>query len=266
MIIDFHTHMFPDKIAPSTLSYLADICKIDPYTDGTYDGLRASTINSGIDLSIVLPVVTKPKQFDSINRFALEHRTGEILSFAGIHPDNSDYKEKLNWIAEQGFKGIKLHPDYQDTYFNDIRYKRIVSYATQLGLIVCVHAGMDPKSPEDIHCTPKMASEVIEEVKPEKLVLAHMGGNEQWTQAEELLVGKDVYFDTGVVLNSMPREQFLRMVKNHGSDKILFGTDSPWADQKEFVEILSDMPLSDKEKDDIFSGTARRLLGEENPA
>ena len=38
-------------------------------------------------------------------------------------------------------KGIKLHPDYQDTYFNDIRYKRIISYATELGLIISVHAG-----------------------------------------------------------------------------------------------------------------------------
>ena len=71
-------------------------------------------------------------------------------------------------------KGIKLHPDYQDTYFNDIRYKRIISYATDLGLIISVHAGQDPKCPDNIHCTPAMAEEVLNEVEPEKLVLAHM--------------------------------------------------------------------------------------------
>ncbi len=266
MIIDFHTHMFPDKIAQATLSSLSEISHIKPYTDGTYEGLKASTNRAGIDLSVVLPVATSPKQFDSVNRFALEHSKDEILSFGCIHPDNSDYKEKLNWLKEQGFKGIKLHPDYQEAFFNDIRYKRIVSYATELGLIICVHAGRDPKSPDLIHCTPQMALEVIEEVQPEKLVLAHMGGNDQWEEVEELLVGRNVYFDTGVVLNRMPQEQFLRIVRNHGSNRILFGTDSPWADQKEFVELLDQMPLDDKEKEDIYSGTARSLLGTENPA
>ena len=136
-------------------------------------------------------------------------------------------------------KGIKLHPDYQDTYFNDIRYKRIISYATELGLIISVHAGQDPKCPDDIHCTPAMAEEVLNEVEPEKLVLAHMGGNEnsgvRWKSG---WLGRNVYFDTGVMLDRMPQEQFLRMVREHGADRIVFGTDSPWADQKKFVEIF----------------------------
>ena len=71
MIIDFHTHMFPDKIAASTISYLAGIIEEShPYTDGTYESLKHVTEESGVDISIVLPIVTKPKQFDSINRFA----------------------------------------------------------------------------------------------------------------------------------------------------------------------------------------------------
>ena len=158
-------------------------------------------------------------------------------------------------------KGIKLHPDYQDTYFNDIRYKRIISYATELGLIISVHAGQDPKCPDNIHCTPTMAEEVLNEVEPEKLVLAHMGGNELWSEVEERLVGRNVYFDTGVILDRMPQEQFLRMVREHGADRIVFGTDSPWADQKKFVEILKEMPLEEEERNQIFAGTAVKLLG-----
>ena len=60
---------------------------------------------------------------------------------------------------------------------------------------------------------------------------------------EERLVGRNVYFDTGVILDRMPQEQFLRMVREHGADRIVFGTDSPWQDQKKFVEILKEMPL-----------------------
>lgn len=261
MIIDFHTHMFPDKIAKATIDYLADICQMAPYTDGTYAGLKNETDNSGVDLSVALPIVTNPKQFDSINCFASNYQEGNVLSFGSIHPDSDDYKGQLSQIKEMGLKGIKLHPDYQEVHFNDIRYKRIVSYASELDLIVVVHAGMDPKSPKDIHCTPQMSAELICDVQPSKLVLAHMGGNQQWNEVEEYLVGKNVYFDTGVVLDKMDEEQFLRMVRNHGVDKILFATDSPWSGQKEFLKIINEMNLTSEEKEKILGINACKLLG-----
>ena len=57
MIIDFHTHMFPDKIAKGTLDFLTGICKVTPFTDGTYAGLCKSTEEAGISLSVALPAV-----------------------------------------------------------------------------------------------------------------------------------------------------------------------------------------------------------------
>lgn len=260
MIIDFHTHMFPDKIAKGTLDFLEGICKVRPYTDGTYAGLSESTRRAGIDLSVALPAVTKVSQVDSVNRFAAQFKEGSVISFGGIHPDCGNYKEILQQIKDLGLKGIKLHPDYQDMYFNDIRYKRLIDCASRLDLIVCVHAGVDPKSPDDVHCTPKMSLELIRDVQPGKLVLAHLGGNKLWDEVEEYLVGQDVYFDTGVVLDQMPQEQFIRIVRTHGADKILFGTDSPWAGQEEFVKLLSAMPLTQEEKEQIFSENACKLL------
>lgn len=261
MVIDFHTHMFPDKIAERTISFLASVCQTRPYTDGTSEGLRASAKEAGIDVSVVLPIVTNPSQFESINRFAAGFQEGRLLSFGGIHPAEDNYKEQLRQIKDMGMKGIKLHPDYQEIRFNDIRCKRVVSYASELGLIVSVHAGRDPKCPDDVHCTPQMAEELIREVEPEKLVLAHMGGNELWDEVEEYLVGKDVYFDTGVVLDRMEEEQFLRIVRTHGADKILFATDSPWAGQGEFVSLLRQMALTEEEKEQILWRNGRRLLG-----
>lgn len=261
MIIDFHTHIFPEKIAGRTLDYLKEICQTEPYTDGTAKDLIRSQKEAGVDISVALPAVTKPSQVDSINRFALDFQEGPILSFGGIHPACENYKEILKGIKDAGIRGIKLHPDYQDTYFNDIRYKRIISYASELGLIVSVHAGQDPKCPDDIHCTPGMALEVIREVQPQKLVLAHFGGNQCWNEVEEYLVGEKVYFDTAVVLGVIPEEQFVRMVRNHGVEKILFGTDSPWAGQKEFVDYMKQCPLTEEEKERIFSQNALELLG-----
>ena len=176
MIIDFHTHMFPDKIAARTIDFLSKTGgDMNPFTDGTWKGLKESTKQAGIDHSIVLPIATRPGQFHTINEFATHFQEGTLISFGSLHPESENYKEELKQIQDMGMKGIKLHPDYQDTYFNDIRYKRIISYATELGLIISVHAGQDPKCPDNIHCTPAMAEEVLNEVEPEKLVLAHMG-------------------------------------------------------------------------------------------
>ena len=261
MIIDFHTHMFPDKIAAKTIAYLAEIIEqAHPYTDGTYEGLKRVTKESGVDISIVLPIVTNPKQFDSINRFAANYQEGNVISFGSIHPDSEDYKSQLKYIKDLGLKGIKFHPDYQETNFNDIRYKRIISYATELGLIMVTHAGMDPLSPNKIHCTVDMMKEVIDEVNPEKLVLAHMGGHQCWDEVEEKIVGKNVYFDTGVVLDKMDLEQCLRIMKNHGTDKILFGTDMPWSGQKEYAEIIRGLDLTNEDKKNIFYRNACKLL------
>lgn len=259
-MIDFHTHIFPDHIAEKSIPHLAEVCKTVPFTDGKHAGLLHSTLEAGVTCSVILPVITAPKQFDSIHKFALQFMEGHLISFGGIHPDHDDYKEKLRWMKEQGFRGIKLHPDYQDTYFNDIRYKRILSYASELDLIVVTHAGLDPLCPNDIHCTPQMAAEVIDDVKPPKLVLAHMGGNALYDEAEQYLVGKDVYFDTSYVLDKMPTEQFIRMVRNHGTDKILFATDSPWGGQKEFVKCFNSIPLTERERKQILEENAKRLL------
>ncbi len=261
MIVDFHTHMFPDKIAGRTIDFLSGVCRTVPFTDGTYEGLKKETVSSGVDISVALPIVTNPRQFQSVNEFASHYQEAPIISFGSIYPEAENYKEQLRYIKELGLKGIKLHPDYQEVYFNDIRYKRIVSYASELDLIISVHAGADPKCPDNIHCTPRMSAEILDEVKPPKLILAHMGGNAQWDEVEEHLVGKDVYFDTGVVLNRMSEEQFLRILKNHGADRILFATDSPWSGQKEFIRILKEMPLEENMKEAVFGENACRLLG-----
>lgn len=233
---------------------------MDIYTNGTASGLSESTEKAGLELSIVLPVVMKPSQFQSINKFAVQFRGGKLLSFGGIHPDSSDYKGELRQLRDMGFKGIKLHPDDQGTMFNDIRYKRIISYASELDFIISVHAGYDPRYPDCTHCVPSQAREVIEEVKPPKMILAHMGGFRYWDEVEKELVGLNVWLDTAVVFGTIPDEQFIRICRNHGTDKILFASDSPWLDQKESVGYLKQMKLTEEEKELIFTKNARKLL------
>ena len=261
-MIDFHTHIFPEKIAAKTVDYLEELGGIKRNTNGMEDGIRASMIEGGVDLSILLPVVTKPSQFQSINRFASQFTEAPLLSFGGIHPDTEDYKGELKTLKEMGFMGIKFHPDYQTGVFiDDLRYKRIISYATELDMIIVTHAGFDPAFPDKTHGNPQNILNMFEDVRPEKMVLAHMGGYQRWDDVEKYLVGLPVWFDTGVVFQGqMSDEQFVRIAKNHGTDRILFGTDSPWASQKGYIEHIRSLPFTEEEKENIFHNNAEKLL------
>ena len=268
MIIDFHTHVFPDRIASKALSVLTRSCHIAPATDATCSSLLHSMENAGIGLSVVLPVLTSPQQFDSVLRFAVEtnlrfcseDRPG-LLSFAGIHPDSENYKEEIRIIAREGIPGIKLHPNYQNRNFDDIRCMRIMYKASESGLIILAHTGSDPVSWDRDCCTPDRILNVLKVLAPPKLVLAHLGSNLNWQESYEKLCGLDVRMDTSFAINEIDEELFVKMVRRHGADKILFATDSPWADQKRSVErFLSFQGISEKEKQQILYKNAAELL------
>lgn len=264
MVIDFHTHVFPEKMVAGAVKTLEEKSGVPAKTNGCIDGLLASMEKARVSRSIVLPVVTAPKQFSGINRFAAsinEEYSDCLTSFGGIHPDSEDYKGQLKFLRDEGFVGIKLHPDYQGVMFNDIRYKRIVDYASELDMIIQVHAGVDIGLPEPVHCTPKMALEVISETGAKKLVLAHFGGWKLWDEVEESLAGRDVYFDTAFIEDYIEKSQFERIVRAHGADKVLFATDSPWSGQKETIDWINACDLDDETKEKIFYKNARKLLG-----
>lgn len=264
MVIDFHTHIFPDKIAEKTIMQLQNSSGITAATDGTLSGLLNSMNQKGIDMSVILPVVTKPSQFESINEFASEINRkykGKLVSFGGIHPDSEDYKKELDRIKELGLPGIKLHPDYQGVMIDDERYVSIIRYADSLGLTIVIHAGIDIGLPEPVHCPPQKMAEVIDKLKPTKLVLAHYGGWKQWEEVYEYLAGKEVYFDTSFTFDFISKEMFLKILEKHGCKKVLFATDSPWSDAGEAAEYVRSLPIFEEEKKDILYKNARKLLG-----
>lgn len=264
MIIDFHTHIFPDNIAEKTIQFLEKEGNIKAFTNGTLYGLKKSMKDNNIDISVVLPVVTKPSQFDTVNCFAAAITDKEgIISFGGIHPDTEDYEQKLMKIKELGLKGIKLHPDYQKTYIDDPRMINIIRRATQLELIVIIHAGLDIGLPDPIHCPPVRTVNMLNQIANDnaKIVLAHMGGFDMWDDVEKYLAGRSVWLDTSYCLGMIQDEQFIRIIKNHGADHILFATDSPWGGQKETVEHIKHLGLTNDELENIYHKNAERLLG-----
>ena len=284
MLIDFHTHTFPDELANKVILKIAGDASIRHYTEGTNSSLLESMDRAAVDMSVILPVVTKPSQCETINRVAKDVNDRyfpRLLSFGGIHPDNEDYRIILKDLAESGIKGIKLHPLYQGVAIDDIRNLRIIDCACELGLIVVIHAGKDLSFPGDF-ADPERISRMLDEVHPEKIVLAHMGSYACWEEVYELLCGRGAYLDTSFSLNPirplkdtqegwdslaansmlvspLNRELFRKMVEKNGVDHMLFASDSPWGDQKETFDLVDEC-LEESEKKAVYYGNALRLL------
>ena len=275
MVIDFHTHIFPDKIAARTIESLGAIAGVRAATDGTLNGLLASMEKSGIEKSVIMPVCTKPEQFENINHFAKKINDtyeGKLISFGGIHPDCENPKEKLKYMKSLGIPGIKIHPDYQRVMIDDVRFMRIIEYANEAGLMILTHAGIDIGLPDPIHCPPEKMRKVLDTLKPEKMILAHMGGWKQWEDVYEHLAGENVYLDTAFMFgvwdaskedrDYIGKEMFMKIVQKHGADKILFATDSPWSNAVKGIEYIKKLSISEKEKSLILGENAARLLNE----
>ncbi len=275
MVIDFHTHVYPEKIAEKTIFALVSSAPgVRVHTKGTIQALLESMDNAGIDKSVILPVATRKGQFDSINRYALNinQSSDRLISFGGIHPDDDDIPGKLRFLKENGFKGIKIHPDYTGTFIDDERYITIVTEAARQGLLVVTHAGVDPAF-DVIHCTPQRGRAVMDlavsrtGVSRPFMVFAHLGGMYVHKDVEKYLLGTNCYIDISCSFSSLQSfcdtddEDVVRVIKAHGADKILFATDSPWNNQKEYLEHFRSMSgITDTEKDMILYRNAQKLL------
>ena len=127
MVIDFHTHAFPERIAKGAIEKLALASGgLIPQTEGTLESLRCEMQNDGVDLSVVLGIATNPAQQNNVNSFAAEiNETEGFMAFGSVHPDAPDAVCELERIKELGLKGIKLHPEYQSFFVDDEKMKPI---------------------------------------------------------------------------------------------------------------------------------------------
>jgi predicted TIM-barrel fold metal-dependent hydrolase len=204
--------------------------------------------------------VTKQSQFRHTNQWAALQQSDRIIAFGSIYPHGDTYKEDIDFVVRLGLRGLKFHAEYQNFVVDDPHMLKIYDYALSKGLIVLHHAGMDPAFPLPMKSSPQQFARVAEEMQGGTIVAAHFGGQSQWEDVEKYLVGTDIFLDTSMGLEYYPHDLFMRVVRSHGADKILFGSDSPWGNAQIELEHLRSLPLTDGELEAILSGNAKRLL------
>ena len=262
MVIDFHTHAFPDKIAPRAIEKLSDASGgLYPYTDGTADGLRRRMKESGVDLSVVLSIATNAHQQRSVNDFAAEiDRREGLIAFGSVYPHAPDALLEVERIADMGLRGIKLHPDYQGFDVDDEKMIPLYKKISSLGLITVFHAGVDYGFAPPYGCMPHQLERALEWFSA-PVIAAHWGGIQCGEAVLQHLCGKDVYFDVSFGYGMMPKYYAQRILEEHGAQRLLFGTDSPWHTATMERRLLDSLDLSDSDRRLIYCDNAKKLLG-----
>lgn len=262
-IIDFHAHVFPDKIVDKATKSIGKFYDMQMNENGCVSLLLRHMERNGITHFVIQSVATTPAQVVSINDFISEtvkEHPGVFTGFGTIHPDFEDIEGEVERMIKIGLKGVKLHPDFQKFNIDDKKALKIYE-AMEGRLPLLIHTG-DYRYD---YSHPRRMANVIKMFPGLDVVAAHFGG---WSVQDEAL---DSLYDLRCWVDSSSTFPFINdpkrsreLVNRWGADRILFGTDFPMADydleMEQFADACSD--LSEEEIDAILYKNAEKLIGE----
>lgn len=257
MIIDVHTHAFPDHLAARAMAQLqAETDEVVAVLDGTVGGLLRSMDHAGIDRSVVASIATKPGQFDSILRWSDSIRSDRIEPFPSLCPLAPEAVAQVRQVALEGFRGLKLHPYYQGFVLDDPALHPVYAAAADCDLVLLLHCGFDIAFPRERIADPARLARVLDQFPGLQVIAAHLGAWMDWDEVETHLLGRAVFLDVSCTFDFIEPTQARRILDQHPADRLLFGSDSPWVDQKKTLDALRGFELPPATESALLGGNA----------
>lgn len=264
VIIDSHTHIFPDRVAGKALYKVISNMngRLKAFTDGTMEGLLASMDDAGIDISVVLPVATSPGQGSGILQWIRKiPPSPRLIFFGSVHPEDPDYRDQIREMADFGLQGLKFHPGYQNFPVDSKAARAVYEEALKQNLALYFHSGYDPSLPGCDHTSVERFAALLKDFPGTRIVLAHGGGYGEWDKVYDLLCDKECYFDIAFVLEGMKKSKRAMDLFREKEDYFLFGTDSPWRDQRKYADLIRGSgDLTPEQKEKLFSANVKKLI------
>lgn len=244
MIIDSHTHILPPEIAknppknlPSFWKKFAPICTVD----NLIEMFRKANIDGGIVLPAGAAILSwsMEKVNDFITNSAKEHKN--LIGFGWVNPNlETATFEMERCVKELKLKGFgEFHPLVQNFKLNSC--KSIIEKAIELEVPIIFHFDKRTNFIEFLN--------LAKAYRNAKIICAHLGAG--------LFEKTDIsfYYDTSFGKNL---ELALKRV---GTDRILFGTDFPFAKNPKLeLEKILRLEVPDEEKKEILGGNVLKLV------
>ena len=259
MIIDIHTHAWPEKVAQKARENLETIFKVKLVGAPTVDTLLKFMQKNQIDISVVCGVAVRAELVPAINDWLFSVRSKKIKAFCAMHPEYALWKEELKRIKENA-DGIKFQPEFQNFYVDDERLYPIYEEISNLNLPILFHCGEELSGTMQVRSSPPRILKIKEAFPDLKIIAAHFGGFKFWDEVKKHLLGRDIYLDTSFFFDYLPKEEIVSLLSNHRKDRLLFGTDFPLIDQKKDIDFLKSLKLGKDLKEKIFYHNASEIL------
>lgn len=263
-LIDAHTHIFPDAIAQRAADNIGNYYGIPMKGNGTAAMLKERAPKDMDCRFIISAAAMKAKNVVTGNNFLLDAAAWDkaFIPFGSFHPDMGEKEAlaEIERIAQAGIRGIKIHSDFQHLYIDQPDLMPLYRKCAELGLPVLFHVG----DVNTDYSTPKRMYNLCSAMPNLKVIAAHLGGYSMWADAEKYLVGTDVYMDCSESVPWMTEAETYDLIKRHGVDKVMFGSDFPVFCTDEYFGLIDKLPFTAEEKEQLYHGTAEKLLGLED--
>ena len=259
-IIDAHTHIYPEKIAEKATIAIGKFYDIEmEMPAGTTDRLVEDGKKAGVTKFVVHSVATTAHQVGSINEFINSElkRHDEFIGFMTLHQDlnEDEIDSEVDKCIKLGFKGVKLHPDFQKFYIDGEPAQKFYKIIGDR-LPILLHVGDDRYDFSE----PERLIKMAKKYRNTTFISAHFGGYRCWHKSHLYKGFDNVYFDTCSSLPFIDSKTAKDIIYNLGVEKFFFATDFPmWDAEKELKRFL-DIKLTEKEREMILSKNIKNLL------
>jgi predicted TIM-barrel fold metal-dependent hydrolase len=259
-VIDFHAHAFPDGLAARAISRIEGLAGVKSILDGTLGSLMDSMDAAGVERCVILSIATRPTQFSSIVKWSRTIASGRITPLASVNPLDPHGAERVRIVAEEGFIGLKFHPYYQDFDLDAPSMDPVYAAMEERNLICVSHTGFDHAFPFVRRADPERILRVLTRFPRLRFVATHLGAWRDWDLAAEKLAGANLWIDTAYSLEFLPREKARELLMSFPMDRLIYGSDTPWADQRASLSLMKGIRLPPEREEAILSGNALKLL------
>ena len=257
-IIDFHTHIYPDKIAGKAADSIAEFYRLKgDGLVGSVDNLLKLEKEAGVSQAAVLPVAMKPGQTHHVNEF-IQKTTREhdnLIGFGTVHAAMEDLLEEGQYLIDNGYRGIKIHPDMQQFPIDDLRLYPFYDLI-QGKLPILFHMGDSRFN----YSNPVKLRIIMDKFPRLTCIAAHLGGLDMYDIAYDNFRDKDCCLDISSVLRFSPPEEVLKWIRTYGAERMIFGTDFPLWNPVHEVKTFQSLGLTDRELEQVGHQTAERIL------
>ena len=256
--IDFHTHVYPDAIAPKAADSIRKFYHLgDDYMDGRVQTLLDYGTRAGVEKFVILPVSLRPTNTRHINDFIIEtvKKEPRFFGYGTVHAGMQNLCEEVEYVMQNGLLGLKMHTDCQVFPIDDPRLFPVYEMA-QDKLPIVFHMGDQRYD----YSHPKRLRKVLDLFPKLQVIAAHFGGYTMYDVAAEELKGKDCFFDVSSSLMFMEDGVAENYINRHGAERFVYGSDYPMWNPVVEMERFQRLKLTDAQKEQIAHITAEKIL------